>query len=237
MIRKPLRLSWELSLKTQQRIAWAPAAWCLVFLVVLAGRPSFTNASLPVRGVADPVVALQMARNAADVESIMGDSPSADREVMRVKQYVDLALIAGYLALALLIATALARTRHRRLALVMGVVAVLAAIADVLEDLGTLRVVNVTLAQLTPVTLDALRLASITKWNLLLSASTLLAAVTIVRRKWVLRAAGLLSLAGAAFTAGGLFYNAILVWGGLLMFLGLLLTAVTLKVLTHESAS
>jgi len=229
-----------LSLKTQQRIVRALAAWSVVFLVVLAGRPSFTNASLPVRGVADPVVALQMARSAADVEAILGDAPSADREVMRVKQYIDFALIAGYLALALTIAAALARTRHRRLALVMGAVAVLAAIADVLEDLGTLRVVNLTLGQLTPVTLDALRLASIAKWNLLLSSSTLLAAITIVRRKWYLRAAGVLSLTGAVLTAGGLFYNSILVWGGLLMFLGLLLTAVTLKELrinrnSHES--
>ena len=223
--------------KTQQRISWALAAWCLVFLVVLAGRPSFTNASLPIRGVADPVVALQMARDATDVEAIMGDAPSADREVMRVKQYVDFALIAGYLALTLMIAAALVRTRHRRLALVIGGVAVLAALADVLENLGTLRVVNLTLAQLTPVTLDALRLASITKWNLLLSASTLLATITVTRRQWFLRAAGVLGFTGAGLTAAGLFYNSILVWGGLLMILGLLLTAVTLKVFTHESAS
>jgi len=223
--------------KKQQRIARALAAWCIVFLVVLAGRPSFTNASLPVRGVADPVVALQMARNADEVEAIMGEAPSADREVMRVKQYVDFPLIAGYLALALLIAGALVRTRHRRLALVMGGVAVLAALADILENLGTLRVVNLTLGQLTPVTLDALHLASVTKWNLLLTANTLLATITVTRRQWYLRTAGLLGLAGAALTAAGLFYNSILVWGGLLMFLGLLLTAVTLKVLTHESAS
>jgi hypothetical protein len=226
-----------LPLKTQQRIARALAAWCIVFLVVLAGRPSFTNASLPVRGIADPVVALQMARNADEVEAIMGEAPSADREVMRVKQYVDFALIAGYLALALLIAGALVRTRHRRLVLVMGGVAVLAAVADILENLGTLRVVNLSLGQLTPVTLDALHLASITKWNLLLIANTLLATITVMRREWYLRTAGLLGLAGAVLTAAGLFYNSILVWGGLLMFLGLLLTAVTLKVFTHESAS
>jgi hypothetical protein len=226
-----------LPLKTQQRIAWALAAWCIVFLVVLAGRPSFTNASLPVRGIADPVVALQMARNADEVEAIMGEAPSADREVMRVKQYVDFPLIAGYLALALLIAGALVRTRHRRLALVMGGVAVLAALTDILENLGTLRVVNLTLGQLTPVTLDALHLASITRWNLLLTANTLLATITVTRREWYLRTAGLLGLAGAVLTAAGLFYNSILVWGGLFMFLGLLLTAVTLKVLTHESAS
>ena len=183
------------------------------------------------------MVALQMARNADEVEAIMGEAPSADREVMRVKQYVDFPLIAGYLALALLIAGALVRTRHRRLALVMGGVAVLAALADILENLGTLRVVNLTLGQLTPVTLDALHLASVTKWNLLLTANTLLATITVTRRQWYLRTAGLLGLAGAALTAAGLFYNSILVWGGLLMFLGLLLTAVTLKVLTHESAS
>jgi len=223
--------------KTQQRIAWALAAWCVVFLVVLAGRPSFTNASLPVRGVADPVVGLQMSRDAADVEAIVGDAPSADREVMRIKQYVDFALIAGYLALALLIAAALVRTRHRRLGLVVGGLAVLAGLADVLENLGTLRVVNLTLGQLTPVTLDALHLVSIVKWNLLLSANALLATVTVARKQWYLRTAGVLGLAGAALTAGGLFYNSILVWGGLLMILGLLLTAVTLKVLTHESAT
>lgn len=221
--------------KTQQRIAWALAAWCVVFLVVLAGRPSFTNASLPVRGVADPVVGLQMSRDAADVEAIVGDAPSADREVMRIKQYVDFALIAGYLALALLIAAALVRTRHRRLGLVVGGLAVLAGLADVLENLGTLRVVNLTLGQLTPVTLDALHLVSIVKWNLLLSANALLATVTVARKQWYLRTAGVLGLAGAALTAGGLFYNSILVWGGLLMILGLLLTAVTLKVLGTQN--
>ena len=221
--------------KKQQRIAWGLAAWCLVFLAVLAGRPSFTNASVPVHGVADPVVALQMARDAADVEAIMGDAPSADREVMRVKQYVDFALIAGYLALALMLAATFARTRHRRLAFIIGGLAILAAIADVLENLGTLRVVNLALSQLTPVTLDALHLASLTKWNLLLSANTLLATVTVTRREWILRTAGLLALTGAAFTAAGLFYNSILVWGGLLMIVGLLLTAVTLKELGTQN--
>jgi hypothetical protein len=169
------------------------------------------------------------------VEAIMGDAPSADREVMRIKQYVDFALIAGYLALAVMIAVALARTRQRRLALVMGGVSVLAAIADVLENLGTLRVVNLTLGQLRPVTLDALRLASLTKWNLLLTANTLLATITVTRRQWYLRTAGLLGLGGAALTAAGLFYNSILVWGGLLMILGLLLTAATLKELSTKT--
>jgi len=221
--------------KKQQRIAWGLAAWCLVFLAVLAGRPSFTNASLPVRGVADPVVALQMARNADEVEAILGDAPSADREVMRVKQYIDFALIAGYLALALLIAAVLTRARRRRIALLIGCGAVLAALADVLENLATLRVVNLALGQLGPGVLDALRFASVTKWILLAAAMTLLATVTVARSEWYLRTAGLLGLAGAALTAAGLFYNSILVWGGLFMFLGLLLTAGTLKELSTKT--
>jgi hypothetical protein len=133
------------------------------------------------------------------------------------------------------IVAALARTRHRRMALVIGGVAVLAALADVLENLATLRVVNLTLGQLTPAILNALRFASVTKWILLAGAVTLVSTITVARRQWYLRAAGLLGLTGAIFTVGGLFYNSILVWGGLIMFLGLLLTAATLKELSTSN--
>jgi len=205
----------------------------VVFLVVLAGRPSFSNASLPVRGVADPVVALQMARDAGDVEAVLGEAPSADREVMRVKQYVDCGLIAGYLGLGLVIGVAVGRGRGWLLASLT----IVAALLDVRENLGTLRVVNVGLGQVNAGMLDALRFTSVAKWIVLAAAITVLASVTIARKAWYLRASAGLCLAGAALTVGGLFYNSILVWGGLLMILGLLLTAATLKIITHESAS
>jgi len=225
-----------LNLRTQQRIARALAAWCLVFLVVLAGRPSFTNASLPVRGVTDPVIALQMVRNTDEVEAILGETPSADREVMRVKQYVDFALIAGYVFLALLIAAALKRSGRRRIALLLDFLAIAAASLDIRENLATLRVVNLNLNQLTPAMLASLRFTSVAKWIVLAAAMALLATVAVSRRHWYPRAAGFVSLAGAAFTIAGLFYNTLLAWGGLFMLLGLLLTAVTLKELTYESA-
>ena len=216
-----------------QKIAWGLVGWCVVFLVVLAGRPSFSNASLPVRGVADPVVALQMARTADDVEAVLGEAPGADREVMRVKQYVDFGLIAGYLGLGLVIGVALGGGRGWLLA----GLTIVAALLDARENLGTLRVVNLGLSQVNPAMLDGLRLTSMAKWTVLAAAITVLASVTAGRKQWYLRSAGFLSLAGAALTVAGLFYNSILVWGGLLMFLGLLLTAATLKVITHESAS
>jgi len=225
-----------LNLRTQQRIARALAAWCLVFLVVLAGRPSFTNASLPVRGVTDPVIALQMVRNTDEVEAILGETPSADREVMRVKQYVDFALIAGYVFLALLIAAALKRSGRRRIALLLDFLAIAAASLDIRENLATLRVVNLNLNQLTPAMLASLRFTSIAKWSVLIAAMALVASFAPARRRWYPRAAGFISLAGCVFTAAGLFYNGLLAWGGLFMLLGLLLTAVTLKELTYESA-
>jgi hypothetical protein len=227
----------SLNSRTLPRIARGLAAYCVVFLIVLAGRPSFTNASLPVRGVADPVVALQMARTADEAEAILGDAPSADREVMRVKQYVDFALIAGYLALSLVIAAAFSRTRYRRVAFVLGVLVVLAALQDIRENLATLRIVDLKLSQLNPATLGALRFTSVTKWILLATAIVPFAIINATQPRWCLRIAGVLGLAGAALTVAGLFYNSILVWGGLVMFLGLLLTAVTLRELTHESTS
>jgi len=220
-----------------QKLAWGLAGWCLIFLVVLAGRPSFTNASLPVRGVADPVVALQTARSGDDVEAVLGEAPSPDREVMRVKQYVDFGLIAGYLGLALVIGVALRRSGRGRMAWLLVIVAILAGFYDVRENLITLRVVNLDLSQINTGMLDQLRLISMGKWVLLAAASIALAAVTVRQRAWYLRTAAVLGFSGAAVTVAGLFYNSILVWGGLLMILGMLLTAATLKVITHESAS
>jgi len=186
--------------------------------------------------VADPVIALQMARNADEVEAVLGEAPSADREVMRIKQYVDFALIAGYFSLTLLIAGALKRSGRRWIAPILSFVAIMAASLDVRENLATLQVVNLNLSQLTPAMLASLRFTSTVKWIMLSAAMALLATVAATRRRWHPRAAALLSLAGCVFTAAGLFYNVLLAWGGLFMLLGLLLTAVTLKELTYESA-
>jgi hypothetical protein len=177
-----------------------------------------------------------MARDADEVEAILGEAPSADREVMRVKQYVDFALIAGYCSLAVLIATALKRSGRTWIAPMLNFLVIVAVSLDVRENLATLRVVNLNLNQLTPAMLASLRFTSIAKWIALTAAVTLLATVAVARRHWYPRAAGFLSLGGAAISVAGLFYNALLAWGGLLMFLGLLLTAVTLKELTYESA-
>src|SRR5260221_720922 len=65
--------------RSPERVAQALAVLCLVILAVLAGKPSFTNASQPPRGIRDPMIALQMARDAGEVDAILGESPGPDR--------------------------------------------------------------------------------------------------------------------------------------------------------------
>src|ERR1700733_3357321 len=98
------------------RVFWVNPQHRLVILLVmltvaafilLLGRPSFTNASKPRFG--DPTLALQFARDVQDVDWILGDAPSPDREVMRVKQYVDFGFIACYTGLFLALAALVIR--------------------------------------------------------------------------------------------------------------------------------
>src|SRR5205814_1556947 len=98
------RVSWVNSQRLTILLAMLTAA---AFLLLL-GRPSFTNASKPPR-FGDPMLALQFARDVQDVDWILGDAPSPDREVMRVKQYVDFAFITCYAALCAALGAAVAR--------------------------------------------------------------------------------------------------------------------------------
>jgi hypothetical protein len=99
-----------------------------------------------------------MARNTDEVEAILGEAPSADREVMRGKQYIDFSLIGGYFALAMLIAAALKRSPRKWIAPMLSFLAIVAASLDVRENLATLRLVNLNLNQLTPAMLASLAL-------------------------------------------------------------------------------
>ena len=94
-------------LRWPERAARILAVLCLIVVVLLNGRPYFTTFSIPPRGIRDPHVALQMVRSVAEVDAILGDAPSPDREAMRMKQYIDFAFIAFYAALFVVISIAL----------------------------------------------------------------------------------------------------------------------------------
>jgi len=164
------RVFWVNSL---QRVTVVLAMLTMAAFLLLLGRPSFTNASRPPR-FGDPMLALQFARDLQDVDWILGDAPSPDREVMRVKQYVDFGFITFYTALALalsLLATRKGGWRHIT-AIASGICGVAAGVFDVLENRAILHLLDVPLRATTPAMIQAIRGPSTAKW--------ILAGVTVV---------------------------------------------------------
>jgi hypothetical protein len=227
-----------LHLKSPERIAQMLAVLCLMILILLAGKPAFTNASVPVRGMHDPGIALQMARNVDEIDSILGPAPSADREAMRLKQYLDFALIVTYVSIAVVISVAIAAMRTMRplaFALLLAVVA--AAIFDWAGTLAILRLLPVDLNATTQPMIDAIRRASTAKWSLTGLALALLSVFFFRSRRWYLRILAGWDLVAGALAGFGVFHNEWLPWAAGMLSAGLVLSAATLKLLTHESAS
>ncbi len=238
-----LHVPWRKA-SAHQKLARGLAIYCGAVLIIYGWKPVFTNASQPVRGITDPVIALQMSRNLNEVDAVLGDSPSPDREVMRIKQYLDFAFIPGYVALALVLGQALAGVgKCRTLARAAQVMALIAGLLDALENFLTIRLLNLPLAELDPLLLRRTQLSSLTKWACLAAAITLFA-ITLIGSTPIgstkmlhHRMTAFLALAGALLTAFGLFENVFLLWGGLIMISTLLLMAATLKIPAHESVT
>ena len=215
-----------------ERAALVLAALCLILVVVLNGRPYFTTSSFPPRGIMDPHVAIQMVRSVPEIDAILGDAPSADREVLRVKQYIDFAFIPAYAALFIVLSVALLRTS--RWALVIGIFGVLAALHDVMEDRDILQIINTPLAAVTGAMISHLHLMSVVKWICAAVAIGALGVFTLFARKWYFRLIGAVDLLAAGMILWGLVDNPTLVWAGMLLAAGMIANAATLKFLLRE---
>jgi hypothetical protein len=221
--------------RSPERVAQALAVLCLVILAVLAGKPNFTNASQPPRGIRDPMIALEMARDVGEVDAVLGESPGPDREAMRLKQYIDFAFIPSYVALFGAMGAALAkRSRWGWLVAVSGVAM---GVPDALENLAILRLLPVDLGNTTQAMIDAIRQASVVKWSCASAAMVVLAIFFLDARRWGARIAGAVNFAAGAIICWGLVNNSVLVWGGGAMAAGVLASAATLKSVTHEPAA
>lgn len=201
------------------------AVFNLAAIAILSGRPSFSNASRPVRGISNPILAMEVVRNVAEVDTILSDSPSADRETMRIKQYADFGFIGAYVTLYLLMSMLLLR-EGRAIAISAAVLGVVAGIFDVIENLGILRVVNVDLAHTTQATIDAIRYPSLVKWALASAALGLLGVLAWRTRSTGLRIVGALDVVAATLGIAGLYDNRFLQSLGLPLLGGLVGLAV-----------
>jgi hypothetical protein len=149
--------------------------------ILLLARPSFTNASKPPR-FGDPMLALQFARDVQDVDWILGDAPSPDREVMRVKQYVDFGFITCYTALALALSVLAVRKNGWRqvTGIAAGICGLAAGVFDVLENRAILNILDVPLRATTPAMIQAIRGPSTAKW-ILAGVTVVLLASSLIR--------------------------------------------------------
>jgi hypothetical protein len=189
-------------------------------IALISGRPSFSNASRPVRGISNPVLAMEVVRDAAEVDAVLSDAPSPDREVMRLKQYADFAFVGGYAALYVLMSMMLVQ-EGRAIAITAAVLGIVAAICDVIENLGILRIVDVDLAHTTQAMIDAIRYPSLIKWALASLALGLLGVLAWRTHQIGLRIVGALDALAGLLGLYSLFENRFLQWMGVPMLGGL----------------
>jgi hypothetical protein len=191
----------------------------IAMIAILWGRPSFSNASRPVRGIANPVLAMEAARNVAEVDAILSDVPSPDREAMRVKEYGGFGWIACSTALLVVMSRMLLPSGA---AVAAGLLGALAAICGAIGNLGILRLLDIDLAHTTQTMIDAVRYPSLLKWALL-SLSLGLLAIPLLRQQRVgFRIVGAFFTFAALLGMLGLYINNLLAWTGPCMLAGLL---------------
>jgi hypothetical protein len=192
-----------------ERLAAALAVLTFVFFVLLQGKPYFTNASRPPRRIPDSEAAIQAPRSVGEIDDILGDAPSPDREVMRFKQYLDLGFMTSHTALLMVLAIMLARggTWERVAASAAMAIAAAAAVFDVLQDLAIMRILDVPLVATTPGMINAIRRASAAKWALAALALALMASLLWKKGGWFSRLTGVLLLLTAVPMAYGLHDN------------------------------
>lgn len=200
--------------RSLERLAGALALLCLAIAALLSGKPYFTNASRPPRGISDPGVAIQVARSIGEVDMILGEAPSPDREAMRFKQRIDFVFVGAYAALFVTLGLLLVRQGGWGWA--AGPAAIIcaggAAAFDVLENRAILRIVDTSLYRTPPQMINAIRSSSAAKWNLAALTLVLLSSLFFRQPRWYMRLVGVLMVAAAAMQMYGMRDNRFLVW-------------------------
>lgn len=220
----------SLSGLTAERLAGFCALLCLAISALLLGKPSFSNASLPVRGIPDPVISLQASRSIQDLDWVLGEAPSPDREVMRVKQYVGFAFIAAYTALLFSLSLLLLRSGGpgRMLAPAAMILTLATAAFNIAGNLAILRILDVHLYETTPAMIKAIRSASFASWALAALTLGLLSTYFFRSPKLLSRFTGALFVLTALMQLYGLRDGQFLVYAGIPAGAALMAIAATL---------
>lgn len=184
------------------------AVLCAAMFSLQMGKPYYTNASVPQRAFGDANLSLQFARGIEDIDAVLGDAPSPDREVLRIKLYFDFGFLASYVALFLALSWTLVRTTGWTQ--VAGIAAAVCGVGtgafDVLENLALFRILDVPLRRTTPAMINAVRSAAVAKWWLAAVTIALLGSYVALPGRGR-RVGGIAALATALLMAVGILYE------------------------------
>jgi hypothetical protein len=221
--------------RKQENVLQFLAVACLVMMALLGGRPSFTNASKPPRGMTIVPIALEQARSVEDIDAILGDAPSPDREVMRIKVLLGWPLILICVAIAGIASNIL--MRRNRAAILLWPLGLIVAVLATLESRALVQLINSPLSQTTPHMLDGIRLLSTGKW--IAGAATLIvfSVFYFLGRPWFAKLVGAVNLLVAVVLIVGLFETLVLPMGVLGAGIALSASAATLKFVRYEESS
>jgi hypothetical protein len=191
------------------RLAAGLSLAALAMILILLMPPQFTNAARPPGGFQSPVLALEFARDLDEVDAILSNAPSIDREIMLAKTRLDYGFIAAYAALFAVMGLLLRRRgglwKWAGLAAIH--LALAAGIFDVAENLAIAAVCHVKLEATTPEMIRAIRFPSRIKWVLAFTAIGLLSPLFLTRRRVFWRALGAIWLLVAAVGLAGVAFR------------------------------
>jgi hypothetical protein len=160
------------------------------------------------------MLAMEVVRNLAEVDAVLSEAPSPDREAMRIKQYVDFAFIGAYSALLVLMGVLLI-PEGRAMAIAAAILGLATAVFDVIENLAILRVVDTSLDRTTQSMIDAIRYPSLMKWTLASLTLVLLGVLFARRRGMGARIVGGLDAIAGVLGLAGVYDNVSLMWAGI----------------------
>jgi hypothetical protein len=158
-----------------KRLALLAATATLACFVLTSGPPYFSNASVPQRW-GGPIMEIQTVHDVEDLRLTLGEAPSQDREVMRVKTKIDFGFIASYVALLVSLGVLTARSGgwRRLTGVVLALCGLAAGVFDVRENLAILDILDVRIAMTSNAMLADITRPSTIKWSLIAVCAVLL---------------------------------------------------------------
>ena len=167
------------------RAALLMAVLALGCLTLMRLPPKFSSASKPQNFPGNSGLEVQFLRDTEDLRLTLGDYPSVDRQTMREKLQIDFAFILAYSGLFVSLSFLMARAGGwKRIAAIFGALCgVGAGIFDMVENLASLRILDVPIRLTTQAMLDAIHTPALIKWSLSGAAIVLLLTQFIPRPK------------------------------------------------------